>query len=351
MLSYTINGLSPGDQVSLFVAPSGTVGSCYQVGSASCSAATCPSAGSDGNATVCETSTSSIVLSSLITGEVSGGSWTRTSGTGGTFNSAAGVFTPGFGATTSTFAYTILGSSPCTNDTSVATVNINQQPNAGSDGSTIICDSSVTTIDLFSLITGEQIGGSWTRVSGTGGIFSAISGTYTPSPGATTSVFSYNIIGVSPCVNDTSIATININAQPSNVILSGNQSVCVGLSTTFTTSLVGGSWSSSNNAIATVNSVTGVIAGISAGVATISYTVFAPAPCNNAVFTRTVTVSELVQPTIDGFQGVCVGSSTVFSANPSGGVWSSSNSGIASVNSTGFILGNAVGTAGLLQEQ
>lgn len=345
LLTYTINGLFPGDLVTLYVAPSGTVGSCYQAGIASCSTAACPTAGTDGTTTVCETSTSSIVLSSLITGEASGGTWTRTTGTGGTFNSVAGTFTPGFGATTSTFTYTILGSSPCPSDTSVAIININPQPNAGIDGATTICDSSVATIDLFSLITGEQLGGTWTRVSGTGGSFSASSGTFTPSPGATTSLFSYSIIGVIPCVNDASLATISINAQPSNVILSGNQNVCVGLSTTFSATLAGGSWSSSNNAIAAVNPVTGEITGVSAGVATISYTVAASAPCTNSIFTRTVTVNDLVQPTIAGFQGVCVGSTTTFSANTPGGVWSSSNNNVASVDSTGFILGNAVGTA------
>lgn len=345
LLSYTINGLLPGDLVSIYVAPSGAVGSCYQAGTASCSTAACPNAGIDGTTTICETSTSSIVLSSLITGEVSGGTWTRTSGTGGTFNASAGTFTPGIGATTSTFTYTIVGTSPCPNDTSVATIIINQQPNAGIDGAIIICDSSTATIDLFSLITGEQLGGTWTRVTGTGGVFSALSGTYTPSSGATTSAFTYNILGTAPCINDASTATVNINTQPNNVILSGNQSVCVGLSTTFIASLAGGSWSSSNNAIATVNSVTGEITGVSAGVATITYTVAGSAPCINANFSRNVTISELVQPTIGGFQGVCVGSFTAFSASPTGGVWSSSNNTIASVDSSGFIIGNAVGTA------
>jgi len=345
LLSYTVSGLSPGDVVELFVAPSGTVGSCFQVGSSSCAASDCLSAGIDGGTTICETSTAPINLFSLISGEVAGGTWTRSSGSGGIFNGPEATYTPTPGSTTSTFTYTLPGISPCPNDTSIATVNINIQPNAGLDGSTSICDLSVATINLFSIITGEQTGGIWNRISGTGGTFNALSGTFTPALGATTSLFSYSIAGVSPCVNDTSVATITISTQPNGVILSGNQSICVGSSTTFTATVAGGSWSSSNNAIATVNSLTGVITAISTGVATISYAVVSAVPCNNGTFTRTITVNQLIQATIDGFQGVCLGSTAVFSGSPAGGVWTSSNSAIASVDAAGFILGNAVGTA------
>jgi hypothetical protein len=42
---------------------------------------------------------------------------------------------------------------------SIATVNVNNQPDAGTDGNgTTVCESSVSSIDLFSLITGEEAG-------------------------------------------------------------------------------------------------------------------------------------------------------------------------------------------------
>ncbi|MGL2964954.1 hypothetical protein ACSVH2_14135, partial [Flavobacterium sp. RSB2_4_14] len=113
-------------------------------------------AGTDGATTICETSIATIDLFSLITGEQTGGVWTRTSGTGGVFNAGAGTFTPAVGATTSTFTYTLVGAAPCINATSLATITINSQPNAGADGATTICETSIATIDLFSLITGEQ---------------------------------------------------------------------------------------------------------------------------------------------------------------------------------------------------
>jgi hypothetical protein len=62
---------------------------------------------------------------------------------------------------------------------------VNLPANAGSDGSITACDALPNVINLFALITGEQPGGTWTRTSGTGGTFSALSGTYTPAFGAT----------------------------------------------------------------------------------------------------------------------------------------------------------------------
>lgn len=304
-----------------------------------------PNAGVDGSIAICESNTTLINLFSLITGEQAGGTWTRTSGTGGTFNATSGTFTQAAGATSSSFMYTLNATATCLSDSSIATININSQPNAGVDGAITICDSSVSTIDLFSLITGEQVGGTWTRVTGSGGIFSALAGTYTPAIGATSSSFNYSFIGTAPCINDTSTVTININPQPGSAVLSGIQGICVGLTTTFSATVNGGSWSSSNTTIATVNPATGVITGVSVGVATISYTLVASAPCINSVYTRTITVFGSVQPIIDGFQGVCLGSNTVFSATPPGGTWSSSDNSVATVDSTGFILGNASGTA------
>lgn len=83
--------------------------------------------------------------------------------------------------------------------------------NAGADGSTTICDSSSTPINLANLITGEQGGGTWTRVSGTGGTFNGVTGMFTPAVGATTSNFVYNVSGNQACPFDTSVATIIIN--------------------------------------------------------------------------------------------------------------------------------------------
>jgi len=93
------------------------------------------------------------------------------------------------------------------------------QPPAGSDGVITVCDTSTTTIDLHAIITNEQPGGTWIRTTGTGGTFSAVTGTFTPSPNATTSTFTYTVTGTAPCSNGTSIATVIINPCGPNICL------------------------------------------------------------------------------------------------------------------------------------
>ncbi|MGV3695690.1 DUF7619 domain-containing protein [Flavobacterium sp.] len=94
---------------------------------------------------------------------------------------------------------------------SIIELIVNQMVDAGTSGTLTICDSSPTVINLFSIITGEQAGGTWTRVTGTGGTFDAAAGTFTSAIGATSSRFIYTMDGIS-CLDDTSAATITINS-------------------------------------------------------------------------------------------------------------------------------------------
>ena len=126
--------------------------------------------------------------------------------------------------------------------------------------------------------------------------------------------------------------------------VSGDSTLCSGFTTTFTASVAGGVWSSSNVAIATVGASTGVVTGVSAGTVYITYTV--TGACGSAYNIALVTVSN----TTDA--GVISGSSTVYvsmgdylSETVSGGTWSSSNPSIATVDTWGNVTGISAGTA------
>ncbi len=198
----------------------------------------------------CSTSGIGVVT---LTGTVvfTGGTFTSTAGL--TINSATGTITPSTstpGAYIVTYNYAPGGGCPVINVTT--SVTINPQPNAGTDGNTTVCDSSITSIDLFSLITGEQAGGTWTQTSGTGGVFNAGTGAYTPAMGATTSSFTYTLIGTAPCINDTSLATININPVLSYTV---TNPICNGSPLDF--NYPSGStftWTASNNDLSGFNS-------------------------------------------------------------------------------------------------
>lgn len=198
----------------------------------------------------CSTSGIGVVT---LTGTVvfTGGTFTSTAGL--TINSATGTITPSTstpGAYIVTYNYAPGGGCPVINVTT--SVTINPQPNAGTDGNITVCDSSTTPIDLFSLITGEQAGGTWTQTSGTGGVFNAGTGAYTPAMGATTSSFTYTLIGTAPCINDTSLATININPVLSYTV---TNPICNGSPLDF--NYPSGStftWTASNNDLSGFNS-------------------------------------------------------------------------------------------------
>ena len=67
--------------------------------------------------------------------------------------------------------------------------------------------------------------------------------------------------------------------------------VCTGTSSQFNDATAGGSWASSNTAIATINS-SGLVNGVSVGTATISYTITNANGCTTIVTTN-ITVNDL----------------------------------------------------------
>lgn len=204
------------------------------------------------------------------------------------------------------------------------TVTINPLP-APITGPTNVCvGSTVTLSDATS-------GGTWS--SGNISVAAIFSTTgVLIATGAGTAIITYRL-SPTGC-----IATRSITVLPLTPI-TGPTSVCNGLSITLSNATAGGTWESSNTAVATVGSVSGVVAGITAGTTTISYTM-----TSGCVATSTVTIVSAPGP-ITGSSTVCLSRTTTLS-DAGGGTWSSSAPGIASVNpTTGVVTGIALGTA------
>lgn len=134
-------------------------------------------------------------------------------------------------------------------------------------------------------------------------------------------------------------STAVVSVSPLPAAITGHDTVCLGSTTAFANSVIGGTWSSSYPAIATVLSTSGVITGNVVGMSIITYTM--PGGCYT---TDTVHVVD-VPGSITGAMAVCPGTSTVLSCTPSGGVWTSLNPGSASVNATGKVTGIAADVA------
>ncbi len=275
---------------------------------------------------------STITLSNITTGGV----WASNNTAVATVNTSTGVVT-GVTPGTTTINYTVTINSVSTTQTKVVTVYANPLVNAIS-GLSSLCENN--TIVLGS----SPAGGVWSSnntavatVNSSTGVVTAIS--------AGVATISYAVTNVNGCMS-TVIKNITVYANPVVGQIGGNPNVCVGKTTLLSNTASGGVWSSNNMSVAIINSSTGVVTGLSAGVAMISYSVTNSNNCNTTV-TQVVNVytSPLVS-SILGVSSVCVNNVTILSSSPSGGVWSSSNTLVATVDVvTGHVLGIAAGTS------
>ncbi len=121
--------------------------------------------------------------------------------------------------------------------------------------------------------------------------------------------------------------------------ITGTLSICVGSATALSDGTFGGTWSSSNPGVATIDPVTGLATGVSPGTTTISYTVAA-----GCIATATLTVVSLTA--ITGSLVICTGLTSSLASTPGGGTWISLAPGVASVGPiSGIVTGVSSGTA------
>ncbi|MES2702142.1 MAG: FG-GAP-like repeat-containing protein [Bacteroidota bacterium] len=284
-----------------------------------------PDAGTlSGTTTVCADSTTA--LSST----ASGGTWSSSNASVATVGST-GIVT-GIAAGTANITYTVTNS--CGTTTVSVVVSVNPLPDAGTlSGTTTVCAGSTTTLSS------TTSGGTWSSsntsvatVSSTGIVNGVAAGAANITYTVTNS-----------CGTATVSAVVSVNPLPDAGTLSGTTTVCVGNTTALSSTISSGTWSSSNTSAATVGS-TGIVNGVSAGTSNITYTV--TNSCGTATESATITVSPLpVAGTITGASSVCAGSALTLGNTGSGGVWSSSNTAVASVGSTGVVTGIAAGNA------
>ncbi len=135
-----------------------------------------------------------------------------------------------------------------------------------------------------------------------------------------------------PAVDSISLTYCNIAG------VTGTNMVCPTDTVQFACSASGGTWSSSNTAVATVDATSGIVTGVATGTASISYIL------GGCFSVRNVTVNP--QPSaIFGDISLCLGDTATLYDTTVGGVWSSSDAATVPVSSTGFITGSTVGTA------
>lgn len=189
-------------------------------------------------------------------------------------------------------------------------------------------------------ITAESTLPSWLTLTLTGNGTAVLSGTPTSADAGTYSItlgaedlYHHNYSPIEQ--------TFNIVVTANNI--SGLAEVCVGSQITVSNGVMGGTWSSSNTNAA-IDATTGVVTGIAAGTANITYSVG-----TGCTATTNVTVNGLpAVSSISGATSVCMGTTTTLANTTSGGLWSSSDPSVATIDfSTGDYTGVAAGTSAI----
>ncbi|MBD3583623.1 Ig-like domain-containing protein [Flavobacterium selenitireducens] len=285
-----------------------------------------PDAGEDGSITFCLDSAAADLFTALNGTPQTGGTWSPALASG------TGVFNPAVDAP-GVYTYTFVGTQPCDNDSATVTVTVNPIPDAGQDGTAILC-TSYAPVDLITFLGGTpQPGGAWTPAlaSGTGVFDPAVD-----APG----LYTYTI-GGGLCATDTATVNVSVFTAP-NAGADSSAAVCLTVTSLDLTTLLDGTQDAGTF---TDDNATGALTGTIfnpslAGPGTYQFTysvVGGTAPCDSDTAIVTVTVDP--QPnagTSTGTATVCASFGlfdlfTLLNGEQAGGTWTDQD-GIAIIN-------------------
>ncbi|NDC40531.1 MAG: hypothetical protein EBZ77_03125, partial [Chitinophagia bacterium] len=258
----------------------------------------------------------------VFSGTPAGGVWTTT-GHYSTINTTSGLAIA-FGVGRDTISYTTTNA--CGSSTATHVADAYSAPNAGTiSGPATLCVGGGATY------TDTTTGGTW-AVTNTALATVTTAGAVTARAAGTVRVL---YIKNNPCSADTAAYTITINNSSTAGTITGPTTVCVGATITLADTATGGTWSSGSPSLATVSS-TGVVTGLGGGTVVISYGVSGGA-CGTTYATQTINVIPSGAGTITGTAFACPGGTSALSDSVFGGAWSSSNTTVATISSTGLV--------------
>ncbi len=223
-------------------------------------------------------------------------------------------------------------------DTIVIYVTVNPLPHAGTlSGPSALCVGGTTAW------TSTVTGGTWHSVHTSIAAITATSGIISAGSTGVDSI-TYSVTNSCGTDNATRLLTVT-TVPPVPMSIIGPSSVCEGVWITLTDSTTGGGWVSASPTIATVYGAAGVVTGVAAGSAVISYVV--TNSCGASAATHTVNViGPAWSGVISGPASVCLGTGAVLTDGVSGGRWSSDSTSIATIDSlSGVVTSLSAGTA------
>lgn len=161
---------------------------------------------------------------------------------------------------------------------------------------------------------------------------------------AGTAVISYTLVNEHGCSSFVT-RTVIVHALPIPPPITGLPKECVTGTSTLYNDSTGGTWHSSNESVAIIDPVTGVVTGVSEGICTITYTFTSVFGCTGFITIQDTVINPPVPSAISGRDSVCIGDTAQLSNPDAGGHWASNNPGIADVDpATGVVTGYTAGT-------
>jgi len=249
-----------------------------------------------------------------------GGTWSSSHPTIATVATGTGTSTSVSGLATGSVMISYISSTGCYR---ITTLSVN--PAIGSSvGDSVVCVGQ--TIAL----TNSTTGGTWTSSAPSKATVGISTGIVT-GVATGTSNLTYSL--GTGCFN-TSIVSVNATVPA----ITGPASICVSETGTLANTLSGGYWTSSNTSLATLDSGSGAISGISAGSVTVSYRI------SSGCFRTTGLIVKPTPAPVTGPSEVLVAGIITLANITSGGTWSSATPSVASVSTAGVVTGVSVGS-------
>jgi len=144
-----------------------------------------------------------------------------------------------------------------------------------------------------------------------------------------------------------SAATLTLLPLPSAGTLSGTTPICLGTSDTLMSTITGGTWSSTDTRLATIDGTTGIISTVNPGTVTFNYS--STNSCGTATVHIAIKIWSLPNAgMISGPTAVCNGSQITLTEDSTNGTWTSSNISIATIDTNGIVSTVMAGNVGIM---
>ena len=202
-------------------------------------------------------------------------------------------------------SYTVQTSNgSCIANSAPTTVSLNPVPTANitANGPTTFCSGGQVTL---AATTGNNFTYLWSNGSTAATLVTAVAGNY--------SVTVTNSFG---CSATSAPQAVVVNAVPTVPAISGSATVCSNAQTLLSNTLSGGVYSISNPSVATIGQNSGLVSGLNAGTAVVSYTVTNANGCTaTATLPFTVLAAPAASVSANGSTSFCQGASLTLTSS------------------------------------